>query len=90
MPQAKMHRGKPAHRKTDNMGARYAKMIQDRGDIFGRLCLVIGRSVLGHVGRWISARVIGDATVAPREVPNLGLPTPAITGEFVHENNRVP
>src|SRR5690554_5179178 len=60
---------------------------QHRDDVVRGTILRIGLGIGGYVGRGKAAGGIGDAPVAPREVPHLRLPAPIIATEFVEEDD---
>src|SRR5262245_2969221 len=59
--------------------------IEDGANIVARTLLRVALAVGRHVGWRVAARVIGDAAVAPAEIPQLGLVRAMIPGKLVHE-----
>src|SRR5690606_40031975 len=60
---------------------------QHRDDVVRGTILRIGLGIGGYGGRGKAGGGIGDAPVAPREVPHLPLPAPIIATEFVGEDD---
>ena len=69
------------------MRLREAKRIQYGEDVITRMFLRITADRGRHGGGRITAGIERNATVATREMPNLGLPTSRVTRKFVHEHD---
>ena len=90
MLQADVQGCKAAHAQAHDMGSLDAEMVEDRDGVLHRMGLAIGVSVFRHVRGGIAAGVVGDATVAPREVAELSLPTQVVARELVDEEHGWP
>ena len=83
-----MKRGERAHRQPDHVRALDAERIEHAARVVARSRLGVALDLRRHVGRRIAARVVRDAAVAARKMPQLRLPASAIAGELVHEEDR--
>src|ERR1035437_7654642 len=77
-----------AHRQADDMRLVDFECVEHRTDVVTRPLLRVTLSVIGHVGWWITPRVVGDAAVPLAEIAHLRLIGTQVTGEFVHPNDR--
>ena len=73
----------------DALRQRIGQRIEHPPDVVAGARLRVFLASVGHVGRRIAARVEGDAAIAPREEPQLGLVAAVVAGKFVHEDDRV-
>src|SRR5436190_14588090 len=87
MPQAGVEHGEATHRQPDQVGPLDLEMVEHRQEVGHGVLLRVLRRVGGHVRRRVAASVIGDAPVAPREMPHLGLPAAVVARELVHEDD---
>src|SRR5262245_5823228 len=70
------------------MRALDAERVEHAANVVAGALLRVALDVLGNV-RWrIAARIVGDAAVAAREMPELRLPAPVVPREFVDEDHR--
>ena len=85
---AEMQGRKPAHRDADDVRLADRQRVEHGADVVAGAVLRIARGVFGHIGRRVAARIVGDAAVAPPEIPHLRLVAAVIVGEFVDEHDR--
>src|SRR6266852_3344600 len=46
-------------------------------------------NIFGNVARRISTRIVGDAAIGAREIPDLGFPCAAVRPELVNKHDRI-
>src|SRR5699024_9401501 len=88
--QAEVQGGEAAHRQTDDVCLFQLQVIHDGEDVVGRALLGIAGQIVRYVRGRVTARVVGDAAVASREVANLRFPAAAVAGELVYEHDGKP
>src|SRR5215510_16009714 len=86
--EAEVQRGKPAHRKPDDVRTVELQCVENRLDVVAGAFLRIGVDAVRNIGGGKAASVVGDAAVALAEIPQLGLPRAAVASKFVHEYDR--
>src|SRR5437899_11861276 len=85
-----MQGGEATHREADDMSLAEREPGAHGTDVVARLVLRIFFAVRGDVGRWIAARVEGNAAIAAGEVAQLRLPAAMVAGKLVHKDDRRP
>ena len=86
--QAEVQRREPAHRDADHVRLVDPESVEHGADVVAGARLRIVRDLGGNVGGRIAARVVGDASVAPREMAHLRLVAAMVAGELVDEDDR--
>src|SRR6266436_5781626 len=69
------------------MGAFDRKISHHGGDVVGRATIQGG--IVGDIAWRIAPSVVGNATVAAREMAKLGFPSAEVGSEFMDEDDRV-
>ncbi len=87
--QTELQHGIAAHAQPNEMRPFNAEGTHHRRDIVTGKFPAVLIEALGHIARWIAARIVGDATITSREVPHLGFPLAMIGAEFVDKHNRI-
>ena len=88
MGESEMQRRESAHGQADDMGLVDLQAVEHGADVVAGARLGIAIDALRHVGRRKAAGIVGDAAIAPPEVPELGFPRSAVACEFMHEHDR--
>jgi len=83
-----MQCGETPHGIADHMRAIYSQRIQHCTDVIASTLLGIALDIVRHIRRRIAARVIGNATIAAREMVQLRFPGAPVARKLVHENDR--
>ena len=83
-----LQRGIAAHGQPDEMRAVDLQMIEHRNRVSHDVHVAVSRRIARHVGRFVSARRVGDAAIALAELAQLRFPAAMVAGELVHEQNR--
>ena len=86
--EADLQRRIGAHRQPDEMRLGDFQVIEHRERVGVEMLVGVDFLRCGHVGRRVTARGIGDAAVAAREIAHLRLPIGVVGGEFVQEDDR--
>src|SRR6266550_4658484 len=71
------------------MGAFDLKIPDDGGDVVDRELPAIQRCIFGDITGWVASGIVGNATVATREVTHLRFPTADVRCEFMDEDDRI-
>jgi hypothetical protein len=85
---AEMHGGEAAHRQADDVRLVDLQRIHHGADVVARAVLRVLVDRVGHLGRRIAARIVGDAAIEPAEMAHLRFPRADIAGKLVHEHDR--
>src|ERR1700712_4690974 len=61
----------------------------DSRDIFHRQLPAIRGRLFGHVARWVSASIVGYASIVASKMANLGIPRTGIGFEVMEKDDRI-
>lgn len=86
--EAEMQSREPAHRNANDMRLHDFEPVEQAANVLARPLLRVSFLTLGNVRRWVTASVVGDAAVAPREKAQLRLVAVEVAGEFMDEHDR--
>src|SRR5712675_1633992 len=87
--QPKLQGGISAHAHADQMSPLDLEVPHHRGDVVDRELPAIQRCIFGDITGWVASGIVGNATVATREVTHLSFPTADVRCEFMDEDDRI-